>query len=255
MEFKEDRKPVRVQPRVVRLWLAPWEDSDGDLHMGGFIYAEVAGKRRWVLGEKTLDMESRTGPKLMSPLLPGKNEDVNETSDSKTKGKGKGDGSEKPNTRERGSRETAARPVGRGPAVGPRALRLCKKQPNSKWRLRFTGGREKVNTWSLRLTDLTSSQKMHSTRRSPDEKLFRKAQAYAARKFRRVSTRENLKSALVMAVFIALMIGKNAVAGTTGSEFQNIYNMVVDWTSGYLGKTIALGPSLPGWVSGSFVNP
>jgi len=75
---------------------------------------------------------------------------------------------------------------------------------------------------------------------------FRKAQAYAARKFRRVSTRENLKSALVMAVFIALMIGKNAVAGTTGSEFQNIYNMVVDWTSGYLGKTIALGAFLAG---------
>ena len=98
MEFKEDRKPVRVQPRVVRLWLAPWEDSDGDLHMGGFIYAEVAGKKRWVLGEKTLDMESRTGPKLMSPLLPGKNEDVSETSDSKTKGKNKGDGSQKPDT-------------------------------------------------------------------------------------------------------------------------------------------------------------
>ena len=98
MEFKEDRKPVRVQPRVVRLWLAPWEDSDGDLHMGGFIYAEVAGKRRWVLREKTLDIDPRTAPKLMSPLLPGKNEDVSETSDSKTKGKNKADGSEKPNT-------------------------------------------------------------------------------------------------------------------------------------------------------------
>ena len=76
--------------------------------------------------------------------------------------------------------------------------------------------------------------------------LFKKVQAYAARKFRRVWTRENLDSALVMAAFLALMIGKNAVAGTTGSEFQNIYNMVVDWTSGYLGKTIALGAFLAG---------
>jgi len=115
MEFKEDRKPVRVQPRVVRLWLAPWEDSDGDLHMGGFIYAEVAGKRRWVLGEKTLDIDSRMGPKLMSPLLPGKNEDVNETSDSKTKGKGKGDGSEKPNTP--GERQPRDSGKTRGPAA------------------------------------------------------------------------------------------------------------------------------------------
>ena len=74
--------------------------------------------------------------------------------------------------------------------------------------------------------------------------LFKKVQIYVARKFRRALTRENLKSTLVMAVLIALMIGKNAVAGTTGSEFQNIYNMVVDWTSGYLGKTIALGAFL-----------
>jgi len=78
MEFKEERKPMRIQPRVVRLWLAPWEDSDGDLHMGGFIYVEVAGKKRWVLGEKTQDLDSRVTPKLMSPLLPKKKEDVNE---------------------------------------------------------------------------------------------------------------------------------------------------------------------------------
>ena len=90
MEFKEDRKPIRIQPRVVRLWLAPWEDSDGDLHMGGFIYAEVAGKRRWVLGEKTLDLDSRMTPRLMSPLLPKKEEDVKEKSDSKNKGQGQG---------------------------------------------------------------------------------------------------------------------------------------------------------------------
>jgi hypothetical protein len=35
--------------------------------------------------------------------------------------------------------------------------------------------------------------------------LFKKVQAYAARKFKRVSTRENLNSALVLAVFLALI--------------------------------------------------
>jgi conjugal transfer pilus assembly protein TraV len=85
MEFKEERKPIRIQPRVVRLWLAPWEDSDGDLHMGGFIYVEVAGKKRWVLGEKTQDLDSRVTPKLMSPLLP-KKEDIKERSDGKNVG-------------------------------------------------------------------------------------------------------------------------------------------------------------------------
>lgn len=78
------------------------------------------------------------------------------------------------------------------------------------------------------------------------KELFRKIQAYVTRKFKKVSTRENLKSAFVLAVFFTLMIGKNAMAGTTGSEFQNIYNMVVAWTSGYLGKTIALGTFLAG---------
>lgn len=85
MEIKEQRKPIRIQPRVVRLWLAPWEDSDGDLHMGGFIYVEVAGKKRWVLGEKTQDLDSRVTPKLMSPLLP-KKEDAKEGSNGKNVG-------------------------------------------------------------------------------------------------------------------------------------------------------------------------
>ncbi len=76
--------------------------------------------------------------------------------------------------------------------------------------------------------------------------IFRKIRAYVVRKSKKMLTRENLKSALVLAVFFTLMNGKNAMAGTTGSEFQNIYNMVVAWTSGYLGKTIALGAFLAG---------
>ena len=76
--------------------------------------------------------------------------------------------------------------------------------------------------------------------------LLRKIQSHVTRMLKKVLTRGNLKSTLVLAVFLTLIIGKNAMAGTTGSEFQNIYNMVVDWTSGYLGKTIALGAFLAG---------
>ena len=76
--------------------------------------------------------------------------------------------------------------------------------------------------------------------------LFRKAQACVERKCKTVLTHENLKCALMVAVFLTCLMAKRAVAGTTGSEFQGIYNMVVDWTSGYLGKTIALGAFLAG---------
>ena len=37
-----------------------------------------------------------------------------------------------------------------------------------------------------------------------------------------------------------LLIAFNADAGTTGTEFKGIYDKLKDWTSGYLGKAIAL---------------
>jgi len=110
MELREERKPIRIQPRVVRLWLAPWEDSDGDLNMGGFIFTEVAGKRKWVLGEKSLDLDSLMTPRLISPLLQKKEEDVKEKPDGKDKGKGRGDESDK--ARNPGN---TGRPKGPGP--------------------------------------------------------------------------------------------------------------------------------------------
>jgi conjugal transfer pilus assembly protein TraA len=75
---------------------------------------------------------------------------------------------------------------------------------------------------------------------------FKKSQAYLERKCKEVLTYDNLKPAIVLAVFLTFLMAKRAMAGTTGAEFQNIYTMVVDWTSGYLGKTIALGAFLAG---------
>lgn len=48
---------------------------------------------------------------------------------------------------------------------------------------------------------------------------------------------------LVIGVALAavlLLIAFNADAGTTGTEFKGIYDKLKDWTSGYLGKAIAL---------------
>lgn len=41
--------PIRTQPVVMRIWVAPWEDDGGDLHADGYIYTEIED-RRWNLG-------------------------------------------------------------------------------------------------------------------------------------------------------------------------------------------------------------
>lgn len=33
--------PIRSAPRVLRLWLPPWEDSDGDLHDQSYVYLTI----------------------------------------------------------------------------------------------------------------------------------------------------------------------------------------------------------------------
>ena len=39
---------LRSAPRVIRLWIAPWEDSDGDLHDQMYLYLTV-DPGRWVI--------------------------------------------------------------------------------------------------------------------------------------------------------------------------------------------------------------
>ena len=43
--------PIRTQAKVMRIWMAPWEDDDGDLHADGYMYSEIES-RRWNLGER-----------------------------------------------------------------------------------------------------------------------------------------------------------------------------------------------------------
>ena len=39
---------LRSEPRVLRLWVAPWEDSDGDLHDASFVHV-VVDTGRWLI--------------------------------------------------------------------------------------------------------------------------------------------------------------------------------------------------------------
>ena len=41
--------PIRTQPQIMRIWIAPWESVDGDLHASGQIFSEIE-PRRWNIG-------------------------------------------------------------------------------------------------------------------------------------------------------------------------------------------------------------
>jgi len=58
----EDPLALRVPARVMRIWIAPWEDSRGDLHAPGYLYTEIE-PRRWTLGGPAdRDKETRIRP-------------------------------------------------------------------------------------------------------------------------------------------------------------------------------------------------
>ncbi len=44
-----DPLALRMPAQVMRIWIAPWEDSRGDLHAPGYVYTEIE-PRRWTLG-------------------------------------------------------------------------------------------------------------------------------------------------------------------------------------------------------------
>ena len=42
--------PVRTPAKVMRIWISPWQDQSGDLHMAGHVFTEIE-PRRWSVGE------------------------------------------------------------------------------------------------------------------------------------------------------------------------------------------------------------
>jgi len=49
----------------------------------------------------------------------------------------------------------------------------------------------------------------------------------------------------VFTLVLALLAG-SALAGTTGTEFQTIYSTLLNWATGYLGKSIAIAAFILG---------
>lgn len=53
--------PIRTPAHVMRIWFAPWEDTNGDLNTTGYMYTEVE-ERRWVIGKGDFDSQSTLRP-------------------------------------------------------------------------------------------------------------------------------------------------------------------------------------------------
>ena len=67
------------------------------------------------------------------------------------------------------------------------------------------------------------------------------------------STLNRKKALLASAAVAAFVFGTDAMAGTGGTEFDDIYTLLVGWTQGTLGKIIALGMFMVG-LSAGIVN-
>jgi conjugal transfer pilus assembly protein TraV len=55
--------PIRSQPKIMRIWIAPWEDSEGDLHDQSYIYV-VADYGRWKIEHSKQKIINEYQPKL-----------------------------------------------------------------------------------------------------------------------------------------------------------------------------------------------
>lgn len=75
----EGPAPIREPAMVMRVWVAPWENANGDLNAPGFVFTEIQ-PRRWTLGTEAdpaqgrvitpLQIEERQAPAAQAPGLP-----------------------------------------------------------------------------------------------------------------------------------------------------------------------------------------
>jgi conjugal transfer pilus assembly protein TraV len=56
--------PLRTQAKVLRIWIAPWEDTEGDLHDQSYIYV-VANAGRWAIEHSQRHIVDRYRPKFI----------------------------------------------------------------------------------------------------------------------------------------------------------------------------------------------
>jgi len=69
-------RPIRIPTVILRIWTAPWEDQDGDLHQSGYVYSEINEKRgRWLFGETAVE----SGYDVHRPAVEAPKVDLKET--------------------------------------------------------------------------------------------------------------------------------------------------------------------------------
>lgn len=61
-------EPIFREPRVYRVWLAPFVDANGNMHSGQYVYFSTPGE--WLYGG--LAQTGEASPGLFTPLPPGK---------------------------------------------------------------------------------------------------------------------------------------------------------------------------------------
>ena len=61
--------PLRSPAQVMRIWIAPWEDSDGDLHDQSYLYV-VANPGHWELGQSRKQILERYRPTFLRTPAP-----------------------------------------------------------------------------------------------------------------------------------------------------------------------------------------
>ena len=57
----DDPTPIRTPSKVMRIWVAPWEDADGDLNVSGYLFTELE-PRRWMVGKAAPSMATSLKP-------------------------------------------------------------------------------------------------------------------------------------------------------------------------------------------------
>jgi conjugal transfer pilus assembly protein TraV len=56
--------PIRTQPKTLRVWIAPWEDTDGDLHDQSYVYV-LTDPGRWVIEHNQKRIVDRYRPTFL----------------------------------------------------------------------------------------------------------------------------------------------------------------------------------------------
>ncbi|WP_440986229.1 TraV family lipoprotein (plasmid) [Xanthomonas sontii] len=64
----------REPAKIMRIYVAPWQDEEGDLHMGGHIYTEVE-PRKWRIGQRAA-MESQNNFSLLKGNVEAQSDEV-----------------------------------------------------------------------------------------------------------------------------------------------------------------------------------